>query len=208
MAKIGKSDVVPAAGDAVPSPRDHFRAMTRARILAGGRQCFEELGYAATKMDSIAKRVGLGRTALYQYFPSKADIMRQAILDDEHLFFDAFAFAYTRQNCDRPVLFDAVRQLFELYRREGRFLGCIREAAASDREVSNVLEGNFQSLVDRIAGQARLPPGTDRSRIRARVWMAIGATDVMFQRLLDERWELDEESALDEVARLWQRWSD
>ncbi|GAA4691485.1 TetR/AcrR family transcriptional regulator [Phytohabitans rumicis] len=44
----------------------------RAAILAAAVGCFGEFGYEATKWSTVADRVGIGQTALYHYFESKA----------------------------------------------------------------------------------------------------------------------------------------
>jgi AcrR family transcriptional regulator len=44
----------------------------RAAILSAAVGCFGEFGYEATKWSAVAERVGIGQTALYHYFESKA----------------------------------------------------------------------------------------------------------------------------------------
>lgn len=44
----------------------------RAAILQAAVGCFGEFGYEATKWSTVADRVGIGQTALYHYFESKA----------------------------------------------------------------------------------------------------------------------------------------
>jgi AcrR family transcriptional regulator len=44
----------------------------RAAILEAAVGCFGEFGYEATKWSTVADRVGIGQTALYHYFESKA----------------------------------------------------------------------------------------------------------------------------------------
>lgn len=44
-------------------------------IALAAKDLFAELGFAATTMDKIAKRLGIGRTTLYDYFQSKDDML-------------------------------------------------------------------------------------------------------------------------------------
>src|SRR5881397_1255404 len=44
----------------------------RGAILAAAIEYFGETGYEATKWSAVAGRVGIGQTALYHYFESKA----------------------------------------------------------------------------------------------------------------------------------------
>ena len=50
-----------------PGPRSK-----RAAILRAAVECFGEVGYEHTKWSTVADRVGIGQTALYHYFESKA----------------------------------------------------------------------------------------------------------------------------------------
>lgn len=62
-------------------------------ILAAAISVFGEYGYETTKWSSVADRVGIGQTALYHYFESKAHclltIMRLQLERDNELFLDA-----------------------------------------------------------------------------------------------------------------------
>ena len=59
----------------------------RAAILSAAVGCFGEFGYDATKWSTVADRVGIGQTALYHYFESKAHCLltiMQAELQRSH----------------------------------------------------------------------------------------------------------------------------
>ena len=59
----GAAVAAAAAGDADLDRRD--------AIVAAARECFQKWGLARTRMDDIARRVGIVRPNLYRYFPSK-----------------------------------------------------------------------------------------------------------------------------------------
>jgi AcrR family transcriptional regulator len=65
----------------------------RPAILAVAVECFGEVGYEATKWAEIADRVGIGHTALYHYFESKAHclltIMRLGLRNSDRAFREA-----------------------------------------------------------------------------------------------------------------------
>ncbi|MFO1033322.1 MAG: helix-turn-helix domain-containing protein [Hyphomicrobiales bacterium] len=46
-----------------------------AEILAAALALFSEKGFAATRMDDVARRAGLSKGALYLYFPDKASLL-------------------------------------------------------------------------------------------------------------------------------------
>jgi AcrR family transcriptional regulator len=65
----------------------------RPAILAAAVACFGEVGYEATKWSEVADRVGIGQTALYHYFESKAHclltIMRLGLRNSDRAFHEA-----------------------------------------------------------------------------------------------------------------------
>jgi TetR/AcrR family transcriptional regulator, cholesterol catabolism regulator len=71
----------------------------RPAILAAAVECFGEAGYEGTKWSAVADRVGIGQTALYHYFESKAHclltIMRLGLRNSDAAFHEATASAPT-----------------------------------------------------------------------------------------------------------------
>ena len=56
----------------------------RAAILSAAVGCFGEFGYEATKWSAVAERVGIGQTALYHYFESKAHCLLTIMHSELH----------------------------------------------------------------------------------------------------------------------------
>jgi AcrR family transcriptional regulator len=56
----------------------------RAAILESAVACFGEFGYEATKWSTVADRVGIGQTALYHYFESKAHCLLTIMHNELH----------------------------------------------------------------------------------------------------------------------------
>ena len=54
-------------------------ARTRERIVAEALRLFEQQGYRATSVESIARAAGTSRATLYQYFESKEQIFVELI---------------------------------------------------------------------------------------------------------------------------------
>lgn len=48
-------------------------------IIAAALALFAEKGFAATRMDDIAKAAGLSKAGVYLYFPSKAEVFKAAV---------------------------------------------------------------------------------------------------------------------------------
>ncbi len=51
--------------------RERRRDRSREEILAGARRVLLRSGIAATTLDAVAKEIGVSKTALYYYYPSK-----------------------------------------------------------------------------------------------------------------------------------------
>jgi AcrR family transcriptional regulator len=89
---------------------------TRRAILAAAIDELTERGYSQLSIEGIAARAGAGKQTIYRWWPSKADVVLDAVLDlaatritvpDEgslHADLDAFLAATFRQRGERPVL--------------------------------------------------------------------------------------------------------
>jgi AcrR family transcriptional regulator len=66
----------------VAAPKFQRRAEDRPReICAAALELFAEKGFAAAKLDEIAKRAGVSKGTLYLYFEDKAELFRAVIRD-------------------------------------------------------------------------------------------------------------------------------
>ena len=75
-------------------------AATRARLLDATLECLAELGYARTTTTEIAERGGVSRGAQLHHFPTKAELVTEAM---EHLFDrrdEEFREAFARLSAD------------------------------------------------------------------------------------------------------------
>jgi AcrR family transcriptional regulator len=71
--------------DRIPSTRWRRRKEDRpGEILAAALACFAERGFAATRLEDVARRAGVTKGTLYLYFPNKEElfkaVVRQTIL--------------------------------------------------------------------------------------------------------------------------------
>jgi AcrR family transcriptional regulator len=66
----------------VTEPKRQRRAEDRPReICAAALDVFAEKGFAAAKLDEIARRAGVSKGTLYLYFKDKADLFRAVVRD-------------------------------------------------------------------------------------------------------------------------------
>lgn len=75
------------ASPALPVPSTRWRRRKDARpgeIVAAGLACFAERGFAATRLEDVARRAGVTKGTLYLYFPNKEElfkaVVRQAVV--------------------------------------------------------------------------------------------------------------------------------
>ena len=64
-----------------PKVTELHKNEVRERILHAAMGSFAQTGYDKTKMDDIAKRLGLSKGTLYLYFKSKEDLYDSLVLD-------------------------------------------------------------------------------------------------------------------------------
>lgn len=71
----------PSAMQEPRSPSNPRKDLIREKLLDGAALLFIRNGYANTRIQDIAKELGLGRSTLYHYFPKKDDILLALIED-------------------------------------------------------------------------------------------------------------------------------
>jgi TetR/AcrR family transcriptional regulator, transcriptional repressor for nem operon len=150
-------------------------AETRDRILRTAFQLFHEQGFNATGVATIVREAGINPGSLYHFFESKDDLLL-AVLE--------FALDYLGPAVMEPVearVADPVDRVFVLlqgYRdrmqREHCRMGCpignmALEVSDGNARARALVHRNFENWAARVAswfeGDARLPPGVDRSRL-------------------------------------------
>jgi AcrR family transcriptional regulator len=114
---------------------------TRARLLEGAKEIFEENGFLEARISDIAERAGLSHGAFYHYFDSKEEVFREiAELLDNQLAepMESVIFAPGSSADPQERLFTALRRHLESYRDEARIMGVIEQVARYDDHVAAV----------------------------------------------------------------------
>ncbi|GAA4839341.1 TetR/AcrR family transcriptional regulator [Actinomycetospora corticicola] len=127
----------------------------RPAILAAAVECFGETGYEGTKWSAVAGRVGIGQTALYHYFESKAHclltVMRLGLRNSDVAFHAATADAPTALAALRAAV-GAAYALSPQEVQQNRILvaniGLLAAARSSEREETERLAS--RELVARV----------------------------------------------------------
>src|SRR6266853_5017395 len=66
----------------VPAPSARWRRRKDARpgeIVAASLACFAERGFAATRLEDVARRAGVTKGTVYIYFPNKEELFKAVV---------------------------------------------------------------------------------------------------------------------------------
>ena len=185
---------------------------TRDNLLAAGRTVFEQRGYANTRMSDIATAAGVSHGTVYTWFDDKEALLRALVDDIVTEVFAALAIGDEVPDPEQRML-EANRRYLVAYRRHGRMLEVVEEAAATDARYRDALAGVRRDHVGRVTRDiARL----QRDGIAERdvdPAVAAGALCAMvegFGRHWYGRGEQavsthDDETAVETLTRLWAR---
>jgi AcrR family transcriptional regulator len=66
-------------GPQMPKRRSRRKAARPAEIVEAALKLFAERGFAATKLEDVAARAGIGKGTIYLYFPTKEDLFRAVV---------------------------------------------------------------------------------------------------------------------------------
>ena len=155
-----------------PHKRRRYRAIRQAAA-----ELVRERGYEAMTYDAVAERAGVSRRTVFNYFPTKFDLIKVWPT------LDAKAFAHIATNSEnfladlRELLLDGDRAEFLLQ----------REIAATDPEVHNridaAIRNSFESLRPALAQRTQL--SEDDSRLRMAVYLMLAIERAAFDEWLD-----------------------
>ncbi|MBV2363184.1 TetR/AcrR family transcriptional regulator [Streptomonospora nanhaiensis] len=135
----------------------------RAAILRAALAELEERGYAALTVEGIAARAGAGKQTIYRWWPSKADVVLDALLDtaaervpvpDEGSLaadLDAFLAATFRQEGQRAVLTGLMAQSV----LDPAFAQAFGERFLAGRRAA------LRGLLERARARGEVDPGAD-----------------------------------------------
>jgi AcrR family transcriptional regulator len=150
---------VASAARTVPSgPRSAKGARTRARLVAAGKEIFEEHGFLEARITDISERAGLSHGAFYHHFDSKEQLFREVAetLDDELAEpMDSVILAPGSSTPPKDRLLTALRRHLEHYREEARIMGVIEQVARYDEHVGAVRAKRSERHREQIATSIR-----------------------------------------------------
>jgi AcrR family transcriptional regulator len=122
---------------------DEEREAVRWQIFAAATRLFLQQGFHETTMRQIAKALGMGKSTLYDYFPTKDDLLLYFV-EQEMVVLNRTAAAIATQELD------ALEKLRRLLRAHFDYLSANREMAALlTREVSRLGSASTRQVLER-----------------------------------------------------------
>ncbi|KAA9158091.1 TetR/AcrR family transcriptional regulator [Amycolatopsis acidicola] len=188
------------------------KEMTRGLLLSTALELFEAQGYAATKIDDIARAAGTTRVTFYAHFSGRSDLMRALIArlnellersDDagHHSTSDALV-AAVREG-ERAGLDAWLRAQSARWPEIRPYVLSAFEAAAVDPELRGLVYQWFEEVIDDIErGLTEAGRFAPDSR-RARGVLAMAQLDHLAQRWMRHGWDIDGDQALALLADSW-----
>jgi len=188
----------------VTGRRDRQKADRQRRILSAADELFGRRGYGRTTMEDVARRARLAVGTIYNYFPSKPELVL-ALLRRETGETLARGVAVVKEPPADPVA--AVTALFDVYMdlvaRHDRgqlrelFAAALAQPEAIARpafEMDLRLIGQLAGLLEHLKGEGRLDPGLESGRVATTLyavyltWLVVMATldGFSIQRFRDE----------------------
>jgi len=176
------------AGERRPG-RPRSEAARRAILDAASGE-LEERGYAALTMQGIAQRAGVGKQTVYRWWPSKADIVLEALVEvaDSRIAvpdtgalptdLTAFLAATFRQRGQRPVLLGLMAEAL----LDPAFARKFRDRFLFSRRAA------LRGILDRAAARGEIAPDLDPELLIDVVY------GVLWYRLMLDHAPLDEEA--------------
>jgi len=198
--------------EAKAAPLTERGRRTRDNLLQAARTVFEERGYTGTRMADIARAAGVSHGTVYTWFADKEAVLRALV---GGIVAEVYAALAIGDEVPEPQqrMHEANRRYLAAYRRHGRMLEVVEEAAATDERYRDALTGVRRDHVARVTRDiSRLQSaGLAATDIDASV--AAGALCAMvegFGRHWYGRGEqddapYDDDTAVETLTRLWAR---
>jgi AcrR family transcriptional regulator len=185
---------------------------TRDNLLDAARREFEQRGYTATRMADIATAAGVSHGTVYTWFADKEAVLRALVGDIVDEVFAALAIGDEVPEPQQRML-EANRRYLAAYRRHGRMLEVVEEAAAGDERYRDALNGVRRDHVARVTRDITKLQQSGLAQDDLDPAVAAGALCAMvegFGRHWYGRGEqanspYDDDTAVETLTRLWAR---
>lgn len=187
------------------SMRQEYKAFTRQRLADAAILEFEERGYAATRIEDIARRAGTSRATFYSHYTGKVelieglwDVVRLRLV---RLYRDLGA---TRVR-DEAAIARWLERTFAFYRENRRRLLAVHEAIALEQELAPCYREHSEEVIGLLAPLVVPLGGEPPADVRFRAMLlSVQHERLCFLWILRQA-PFDEQVVLRTLTREWVR---
>ncbi|HEY1968836.1 MAG TPA: TetR/AcrR family transcriptional regulator [Pseudonocardia sp.] len=208
-ARRGRRPVTGAAGSVAAgnAPSTNRGRRTRAALVAGARQAFEELGFRDARISDIAERAGTSYGVFYHYFDSKESILDELFTSVTGEMYTASQTSSGTQGDPAAKIRAANRQYLVVAARNARLIATIEELAFREPRFRDLklrirepwLRRN-EAGIRRLQERGLADPGLDAAMAATMLGgMVEHFTMLWFVHGVD----YDEDLAVETLTRLW-----
>jgi AcrR family transcriptional regulator len=188
--------------------REEHKLLTRGRILEAARDAFEALGYAATTVDEIAARAGVGRATFYLHFATKQEVFANLAVENFPTFREFYRRLDSLIGADSHeqvrAWMDEVVSWLEEHRST---LLLSMEIVYTDRDLAaGHARRTFALVLESMPRYLAAWPPSRREEARLRVVLLLAQIERFFQHwVLFGSWEGSRDLVVDVLSEVWFR---
>jgi AcrR family transcriptional regulator len=130
----------------MPKVVPEYKKMAKIKIIQAAYQVFSENGYHPSKMDEIAREVGVSKATLYSYFKSKEDLLKMISISTSQRLNEIFQKSLEGQNSLEPFE--------ELYNNMEEFQGSLHlnfeilSLSSHDKNIREIGRNIYDEKID------------------------------------------------------------
>jgi AcrR family transcriptional regulator len=153
----------------LPKVVPEYKEAAKTKISEAARKVFAEKGYHDTTMDDIAKEIGVSKGALYSYFKSKEDLLKEISLQSHQTLREIVGTA-----CKSHDLTQALEEVYtKMTEKYGGNLHTNFEVvalAAHDPKTKKIIMEDYRRDIDAVQAfvENKIKQGTMRIDVNAR----------------------------------------
>jgi AcrR family transcriptional regulator len=154
----------------MPKVVPEYKEVAKSKIIQAARQVFAKKGYHDATMDDVAKEVGVSKGALYSYFTSKEDLLKEISLQSHQTLRNILS---ETSKCNS--LEDAIEQVYtnitEKYKGNLHTHFEVISLASHDVRIRDIVFKEYQKDIEAIEAfvEEKKKKGVIRTDVGARV---------------------------------------
>lgn len=171
----------------MPKVVPEYKEMAKLKIIQAAYKIFSENGYHPSKMDEIAREVGVSKATLYSYFESKEDLLKMISISTSQRLNEIFQKSLEGQ--------DSLELFEELYNKLEEFQGSLHlnfeilSLSSHDKNIREMGRNIYDKKIDvfQVFLERLQNKGTIRSDVDARTLARLVAalyTDIAMQLVI------------------------